>query len=78
MPNFLIDDRPVDLSQFEGFTSEDIDETIMYLEEQERLRIERSRHQTKSEQVEDLKPGCECEYKTYIDNIRKKRLLKTG
>ena len=38
MPNFLIDDRPVDLSQFEGFTSEDIDETIMYLEEQERLR----------------------------------------
>ena len=29
MPNFLIDDRPVDLSQFEGFTSEDIDETIM-------------------------------------------------
>ena len=73
MPNFLIDDRPVDLSQFEGFTSEDIDETIMYLEEQERLR----RHQTKSEQVEDLK-RCECEYKTYIDNIRKKRLLKTG
>lgn len=77
MPNFLIDDRPVDLSQFEGFTSEDIDETIMYLEEQERLRIERSRHQTKPEQVEDLK-RCECEYKTYIDNIRKKRLLKTG
>ena len=77
MPNFLIDDRPVDLSQFEGFTSEDIDETIMYLEEQERLRIERSRHQTKSEQVEDLN-RCECEYKTYIDNIRKKRLLKTG
>ena len=37
MPNFLIDDRPVDLSQFEGFTSEDIDETIMYLEEQERI-----------------------------------------
>jgi hypothetical protein len=77
MPNFLIDDRPVDLSQFEGFTSEDIDETIMYLEEQERLRIERSRNQTKSEQVEDLK-RCECKYKTYIDNIRKKRLLKTG
>ena len=61
MPNFLIDDRPVDLSQFEGFTSEDIDETIMYLEEQERLRIERSRHQTKSEQrSEERRVGKEC------------------
>ena len=74
---YLIDDRPVDISKFEGLAKEDIDKAIWYIEYQETKRKARSGSQTKEEQLADL-AASEKDYEKLLEYLKNKKLLKTG
>lgn len=74
---FVLDDRSVDLSRFEGLSHQDIKEAVAYVERLVFESEERCKNMTKEDQLKEIERS-EREIDIWLDNFIKKKLSATA
>lgn len=74
---YFEDDRPRDLSKYEGLSNQDLKEAIKYVENIAMESKERCKNMTKEEQLKEIERS-EREIDIWLDNFIKKKLSATA